>query len=59
MAVAGSLFEPFVSDKPEGAGLGLAVAREVIAAHGGSIEWKREDEMTRFRVELPLAVMPN
>jgi signal transduction histidine kinase len=53
-SVASSLFEPFVSDKAEGAGLGLAVAKEVVAAHGGSIIWKRENGMTRFRVSLPL-----
>jgi len=32
------LFEPFYSDKPSGAGLGLAVARRIIRAHGGQIE---------------------
>jgi signal transduction histidine kinase len=53
-AVAESLFEPFVSDKAEGAGLGLAVAKDVVAAHGGTIAWKRENGMTRFRVGLPL-----
>ena len=53
-SVAGSLFEPFVSDKAEGAGLGLAVAKEVVTAHGGKIEWTRERGMTRFRVGLPL-----
>jgi signal transduction histidine kinase len=53
-AVADSLFEPFVSDKAEGAGLGLAVAKDVVAAHGGTIAWKRENGMTRFRVGLPL-----
>lgn len=54
-AVAGSLFEPFVTDKSEGAGLGLAVARDVVAAHGGSIDWKREQGLTRFRVGLPMS----
>jgi signal transduction histidine kinase len=53
-SVADALFEPFVTDKTEGAGLGLAVAKEVIAAHGGTIAWNRENGMTRFRVGLPL-----
>jgi C4-dicarboxylate-specific signal transduction histidine kinase len=53
-SVAESLFEPFVTDKAEGAGLGLAVAKEVVAAHGGTIRWNRENGMTRFRVALPL-----
>jgi signal transduction histidine kinase len=54
-SVAASLFEPFVSDKPQGAGLGLAMAKEVINSHGGSIDWKRVDDMTQFEISLPLA----
>jgi signal transduction histidine kinase len=54
-AVAASLFEPFISDKPQGAGLGLAMAKDVIHSHGGSIKWKRVDEMTQFEISLPLA----
>jgi len=53
--VAGRLFEPFVTGKPEGIGLGLAVARHAAEAHAGRIDWRREDRRTVFRVELPAA----
>ena len=49
------LFEPFVTGKPEGTGLGLFVARQIAEDHGGTIRWQRCEGMTEFRVELPLA----
>jgi signal transduction histidine kinase len=52
-AVAAQLFEPFVTDKPEGTGLGLAVAKQIAESHGGSLRWFREDGVTCFEVELP------
>ncbi|HEY7424425.1 MAG TPA: HAMP domain-containing sensor histidine kinase [Gemmataceae bacterium] len=52
--VAERLFEPFVTGKPEGVGLGLAVARQAAEAHGGHISWGRKDGRTCFRIELPL-----
>jgi len=51
--VAGRLFEPFVTGKREGVGLGLAVAHQVALAHGGAIGWSRADNCTCFRIELP------
>jgi signal transduction histidine kinase len=54
LAVAERLFEPFVTSKPEGVGLGLAVARQVAEAHGGRVDWQRGPDSTCFRIELPL-----
>jgi signal transduction histidine kinase len=54
-SVADSLFEPFVSNKPEGIGLGLATARQVVDEHGGTIQWSRSGAMTQFCIVLPTA----
>lgn len=53
-ALRGKLFEPFVTGKPDGIGLGLSVAREIVQRHGGSICWERQDGWTCFTVDLPL-----
>ncbi len=37
-----------------GAGLGLAIAREIVTLHGGTITADSQDEVTTFQVELPL-----
>lgn len=54
-AVADSVFEPLVSARPGGTGLGLALARRVVAAHGGSIALVSTDTGATFRIELPVA----
>ena len=55
--VSDRLFEPFVTGKREGIGLGLAVARRVAEAHGGTLTWTRDGERTCFRMELPLGIV--
>lgn len=52
--IAAKLFEPFVTGKEQGIGLGLAVAKQAADAHGGTIAWERRDGRTVFRIELPL-----
>jgi signal transduction histidine kinase len=51
--LADCVFEPFATGKPEGIGLGLAVARQAAEAHGGSIRWRRVDGRTCFEILLP------
>ena len=48
------LFLPFASTKPDGIGLGLTLARELIQAHGGMLDWRMGNPGTVFVVELPL-----
>jgi signal transduction histidine kinase len=52
-AVAARIFEPLVSGRPGGTGLGLALARRIAAAHGGSISLVDSAHGATFRVELP------
>ena len=48
------LFDPFVTTKPYGTGLGLALVAKIIGDHGGIIECDSEPKRTVFRVLLPL-----
>jgi two-component system nitrogen regulation sensor histidine kinase GlnL len=47
------LFDPFVTTKRNGTGLGLALVAKVIGDHGGVIEFESQPRRTVFRVFLP------
>lgn len=49
------IFEPLVTDKPAGLGVGLAVCRSIIAAHGGRIWAENGAEGAEFHFTLPVA----
>jgi signal transduction histidine kinase len=55
-AIAAKLFDPFVTGKEQGIGLGLAVAKQAAEAHGGRVWWERRGDRTVFRIELPDAL---
>jgi two-component system nitrogen regulation sensor histidine kinase GlnL len=48
------LFQPFVTTKPHGVGLGLALSAKMVAAHDGLIDFESEPGRTVFRVLLPV-----
>ena len=53
-ALADRVFDPFVSSKPEGVGLGLVNAKAVVEGHGGHITLTpRQPRGTRARIVLP------
>ncbi|HVO04822.1 MAG TPA: ATP-binding protein [Candidatus Cybelea sp.] len=49
------LFDPFVTGRVGGKGLGLALAAKIIAQHDGVIEFESQPRRTVFSISLPLA----
>ncbi|CAN0557498.1 unnamed protein product, partial [Laminaria digitata] len=52
--VSAHLFDPFVTSKSDGSGLGLALVAKVMGDHGGIVEFDSSDAGTEFRLRLPM-----
>lgn len=47
------LFDPFITTKPNGSGLGLALVAKIVGEHGGIIECESTPRGTTFRILMP------
>ena len=52
------IFDPFVTNKSQGTGLGLALVASTIADHGGTIDVTSQQGKTIFRIGLPIMESP-
>jgi signal transduction histidine kinase len=47
------VFDAYFTTKPSGMGLGLAVSREIVASHGGTLDFETSPSGTSFILQLP------
>jgi len=57
--LADKIFYPLVTSRPDGSGLGLAVAQDLVTRHGGLIEFESRPGQTVFTLLLPFDGVSN
>jgi PAS domain S-box-containing protein len=59
--LSSKLFEPFMTNKPDGMGLGLAISRSLIRARGGELFYGASRKLggAAFTIRLPFAISPD
>jgi signal transduction histidine kinase len=54
-----SIFDPYVTTKPDGTGLGLAIGKKIVVEHGGTIDAGPSPlGGARFRIRIPRIATP-
>jgi signal transduction histidine kinase len=53
--IAGKIFEPFVTGKKKGTGLGLPICKKIVTGHAGELKYINNNDVgTVFRVSIPV-----
>ncbi len=52
--ISDQLFEPFVTSRAEGLGLGLPLVRKAVQRLGGDVQWKRDSDKTIFSITMAI-----
>lgn len=56
--LAHRVFEPFVTNKADGHGLGLSVSRQICIEHGGDLKLVKSEKGATFEISIPLVTLP-